>query len=414
MKRLLVVLAVCLLALNALAAENDVILSSYNYEPAPVEAGQTFELWVHVTNNSGNNINNVEALPKFEYPFTLPEGDVPERFLGTLTPQGTALINYEYVKVDPNTPSGEYQFEFKVGPRNGIGRNYSIKLKVTQKKPDIELIGVEFEPKVLNPGLEGGKARLRFKNLGKTAAYDIKAMMDLPAEAVASGEAMVDNYRIKPVGSPLQYIDRIAPGEERTAEIEFSVDRDAELKTYLIHLKIEYKNENNAEFSFERRIGAEVTDSPDLDVVLVAVDPLAVVGKASKISMDIFNAGGATANYVVAEPHSEVAEKITPEKVFVGTLEPDDFDSFTFQMKLKPDIEPGTHPIKVSVSYRDKGFLKQAPEKDIQLNVYTPQEAGAMARQELPLLPIAGAVLLLALVFRKRLLKLVGWGNKTA
>ena len=41
MKRLLVVLAVCLLALNALAAENDVILSSYNYEPAPVEAGQT-------------------------------------------------------------------------------------------------------------------------------------------------------------------------------------------------------------------------------------------------------------------------------------------------------------------------------------------------------------------------------------
>ncbi|MBS3062663.1 MAG: COG1361 S-layer family protein [Candidatus Diapherotrites archaeon] len=407
-KMVLLIGLLCLVSLSAWAAENDVVMSSYNYEPAPVEAGQTFELWIHVKNSSGKDISGIEAVSKLEYPFSLPDGETPERVIGTLTPEGTALINYEYIKVDPNTPSGEYKFEFKVGPRSGTGRNYYVKIKVTQKKPDIELVAVMFEPRALNPGLENGKARLTLKNLGKTTAFDVKASMAVHAmEATVDSSAGKESH-IKPIGSPLRYIERIAPGEEKTAELEFSVDRGADLKTYLIPLQIEYKNENNVEFSFERNIGAEVTDSPELDVVLVAVDPQAVIGRTAKISMDVFNAGGATASYVVAEPSLEGAEKIIPEKVFIGTLEPDDFDSFTFQVKFKENAKAGVYPVKVRVSYTDKGFQKQAPEKNIDLTVYTPEEAAAMARQELPLVPIAGGLAVLGFLFRKRLLKLVG------
>ncbi len=411
-KLLLAALVFCFLLAGAWAAENDVVMTSYNYEPAPVEAGQTFELWIHVANNSGQNINDLTASSKFEYPFSLPVDEVNEQPLGALTPAGTALVHYEYIKVDPNTPSGEYKFDFKVGPQNGIGRNYSIKIKVTQKKPDIELIGAEFEPKLLNPGLEQGKAKLVLKNLGKTAAYDVKTSMDIPIEGPGMTGDMVAKYHVKPLGSPLSYLDKILPGEEKTVELNFSVDRDADLKTYLIPLKIDYKNENNAEFTLDRQIGAEVTDQADLDVVLVAVDPPAVLGSTSKVSMDVFNAGGATANYVVAEPASDEAEKIVPEKVFIGTLEPDDFDSLTFQLQAKADAKPGVHPIKVKLTYRDKGALKELPAKDIMVNFYTQAEANAMARQDLPLVPIAGGLLVLGFLFRNWLLKLVGLGRK--
>ncbi len=235
----LVLVAACLLMATVFAAENDVVMSSYNYEPSPVEAGQTFELWIHVVNNSAKTTNALEATSDFEYPFSLPENEDRAKFLGALVPQGTALVNYEYVKVDPNTPSGEYKFEFKVGPKNGVGRNYFVKVKVTQKKPDVELIGVEFKPAILKPGLENAKARLRLKNLGKTPAYDLKAIMDATMDgATGTGSEGVKQF-IKQIGSPLSYLPVILSGEEKEVELQFSVDRDADLKTYLIPIRCE-------------------------------------------------------------------------------------------------------------------------------------------------------------------------------
>ncbi len=147
----------------------------------------------------------------------------------------------------------------------------------------------------------------------------------------------------------------------------------------------------------------------------MAVDPPAVLGKTSKISVDVFNAGGATANYVVAEPYSEAAAKIIPEKVFIGTLEPDDFDSFTFQAQFKDGLPAGIQPLQIRLYYRDKGVRKELPNKTLTVNIYTQAEANALQKQELPVGPLVVLLVLGTFLFRKRLAKLLGsFGKKDA
>ncbi len=107
-----------------------------------------------------------------------------------------------------------------------------------------------------------------------------------------------------------------------------------------------------AEWTFNLTIDNTLEDA-ELNALFVSAKPTPYPGGSFNISVDVVDANKGTAYYVVAKAESPVAD-IARDEVFIGTLEPNDYDNLDFEMKVKPGTAPGTYPLKITFIYRDK------------------------------------------------------------
>jgi len=117
---------------------------------------------------------------------------------------------------------------------------------------------------------------------------------------------------------------------------------------------------------------AKSTNEPDLELILSEVTPKAFPTGTSKIVIDVVNVAPGTAYYVLAEPVSDYAS-IMPNKIYVGNLEADDYDSIEFEATFK-EIEPGTYPINIKLTYKDSEFDKVEKTQTVNVNVVSKKE----------------------------------------
>ncbi|MBI4162054.1 MAG: hypothetical protein HY513_00095 [Candidatus Aenigmarchaeota archaeon] len=112
----------------------------------------------------------------------------------------------------------------------------------------------------------------------------------------------------------------------------------------------------------------------ELDALYVGMEPAAYPGGTSTLSVDIANIASGTAYFVIAQAETDIAT-IDRNEIFVGTLEPNDFDTSDFDLKIKDDVKPGTYPVKILTKYKDDKNIEHENTNTVNVNVVSALQA---------------------------------------
>lgn len=169
-----------------------------------------------------------------------------------------------------------------------------------------------------------------------------------------------------------------------TIVLQYKVRVDKDAVEGWNKIKLRYKINNGKWVESEEEIYvSEAPKKAELKAFYVSSEPKPFPGGETTLSVDVANIASGTAYYVVVEAESEIAE-IEVNKVFVGTMDPDDFDTIDFELKIKNSTQPGKYPVKIKFYYRDEDDKKFETEDAVYLKVYTKEEALAEEQREMP------------------------------
>ena len=137
-------------------------------------------------------------------------------------------------------------------------------------------------------------------------------------------------------------------------------------------MTLKWQDNNKNDFSTSRTIGVRVVKEPSIDVGLGEVKQNALNKELQDVSIDIFNKGSSTAKNVTVEIKTINAELLTSSKVFVGTLESDDFDSFKSTIKIPVKGKDITFQIAMTYTNSNEDELKVEKEVSVSHNLTEP------------------------------------------
>ena len=157
---------------------------------------------------------------------------------------------------------------------------------------------------------------------------------------------------ILPDNNPVQTIDFLAGSSNKRIEYRLFVAKDAPDDAG--EVEVNYYIGNAAKINKKFNITVNNTiETADLNALYVSAAPVPVVGSETNLSVDVVNADKGTAYYVIAKAESPVAA-IERNEIFIGTLEPNDFDNVDFRLRISEGVAPGTYPVNLVFFYRDK------------------------------------------------------------
>ena len=135
----------------------------------------------------------------------------------------------------------------------------------------------------------------------------------------------------------------------------------------------------------------------ELDALYVGLKPAAYPGGITTLSVDIANIASGTAYFVIAKAETDIAT-IERNEIFVGTLEPNDFDTSDFELIIKDDVKPGIYPVKIMTKYKDDKNIEYENSNTVNINVIS--AADAIPPQKLDMTALAINLILLILIIK--------------
>ncbi|MDI6860154.1 MAG: hypothetical protein QMC85_06640 [Methanocellales archaeon] len=132
-----------------------------------------------------------------------------------------------------------------------------------------------------------------------------------------------------------------------------------------ISFELTYKNGDNIH-SESLTCSIDVTDSPEVRLILVETPALVSKGEIARISLDVANAKLSEITGVSVIPVTEVV--LAPSEAFIGTMEPDDVFSANFDVDTT-DLSLGKHDIDFKVAYKDGERFYETAVYTVSFNV---------------------------------------------
>ncbi len=129
--------------------------------------------------------------------------------------------------------------------------------------------------------------------------------------------------------------------------------------------------------------------SADLRALYVGAKPDARTGGKSTITTDIANTASGTAYYTTAKA-STPAGTIKRNEIYVGNLEPDDFNSVDFEMEVT--AQPGIYPLYVTFDYKDLDDIEYTSNQTVVFTVLPALKEDASAWNYAVFLVVAGVI----------------------
>ena len=263
----------------AQTASTNLVLTKQS--PYPVEPGQVVDIEVSLQNNGTGIQENIvlEIVP--QPPFTLlPGEDITETF-SKIDPYDSVSKSYK-LKVDESAVSANYDLEFRyyqLGTTSRIIKDLSITVQGT---PKVVVTDVRTEPETMKPGDEV-EVHVYLKNEGTGEASQTELAL------VTEADADTEETMITPVLSGgIVYVGQLGVNEEKIAIFTLYIDNDAEYKSYLSTLTIDYKDESGTSNSVTYDLGLPVKGNPVIEVLSAKIDN-------SAYKVDIENIGTANA-----------------------------------------------------------------------------------------------------------------------
>jgi hypothetical protein len=320
------------------ASQNSVSLEvdKVKVEPTPLKTSEYADVWVEVTNDGRTDAEGVELDYVDSYPFSADPGEKTSWEVGRLVP-GEEHVRHIQVRVDKNAVQGTNQLKFRTISDTGVSVTQEIPVEVRSDNDILAVSEVDF-PENVAPGSEN-EMSITLENLADGQLKNIEADLDLTDIPVAASE------------SASRVVTSVPSDESRSVSFSLDVDEAAENGVYKVPVDISYENEAGNEFSRETTIGVVVGGSPQLEAGLNSVENELTPGSTSTVTVRLVNRGRGTADFVKMDVEdSEDFKVLSPGSVYLGDMDPDDYQTADVRLHVSQDAENISLP--VDISYR--------------------------------------------------------------
>lgn len=245
-------------------------------------------------------------------------------------------------------------------------------------------LNVDSEYVVTFPGDENS-VKLEVKNTLDYDLYDVSVKL------------VLDNLPFTSVGSSEKVKD-IDEDDKESFTFTLKSSTDITPGDYNIPYKITYLNDNDSTVTETGTFGLRVSAKTEIDFSAETTN--AIIGQQGKVNLKIINKGLGGLGFVSVEVFPQGYELISPEKVYIGTIDSDDSDFASFDVVFN-----SAEPILIAkVDYRDFDNNEKSQTVNLPFNVYTREKAlelGLIQKTSYTIYIVIGVVIVGWLVWRK-------------
>ena len=214
---------------------------------------------------------------------------------------------------------------------------------------------VEF-PENVAPGASESMD-LRLENLADGQIKNIEVKMDLSEVPIASS------------GTTSQAVTAIEKSSTESVSFNLNIGETAENGVYKIPITVSYENEAGTEFTRETTVGVVVGGESDLQAGLNGVETELTPGATGTVTFRLVNRGRGSADFVKLNlEDTESFEVLSPNSVYLGDMDSDDYQTADFQIHVSSDAENVSAPVEVS--YKDIDGERTSTQM-VEVPVYT-------------------------------------------
>ncbi len=343
-------------------------------EPVPMMKGEYADVWVEVRNRGNRVAEDVELELVPEYPFDVdPDKDLTRDF-------GKIEVGDEYqakftVRVDDNAVSGENSLKFRT--RSSIATiTKELPVDIRTREAVLAVEEVNVEDGLIAPSMTKD-VELKIRNLATSYMRNIDVSLELggtSSEVGDFGEVETDEIPLITAGRTTEKrISNIAPGETESVVFPVKADADADERAYKVPIGLSYEDEMGNSFEKSEFTGIIVGGEPQIESGLSNIDDYPVAGNMRDVSLRLVNRGLSKAKFLEMElGEDESFEVVGSSDVYVGDMDPDDFDSSSFDIFIEEGVE--TVSIPIYLEYRDSEGNVLEDEQVVEFRTYTEEE----------------------------------------
>lgn len=250
--------------------------------------------------------------------------------------------------------------------------------------PALYIKEVGTEPAEMTPG-STAELKIVLENIEDFLVKDVKIKIDLPAQ-------------FAPMEVTEKKIRRIN-GKE-IVEVNFSIITlpDAKAGVYKVPLQLEYIDEIGQTYKENNTISLIVSSVPQI-FVRIESSEIYEGNKIGEVVINIVNNGVADIKFLTAElEESEDYDILTSNKVYVGELDSDDYESIEFRLKVLDGKSRISLPLMLE--YSDANNRKYDETLDVTLNIRGAKEAGIQENKTGLTISIILGLIIVYIVYR--------------
>ncbi len=378
MKKIFVIIFIAMLIFPYLARaaviDSPSIEATLAYQdPDPVEPGDEVELRFSVKNTGKSPAKSTEFSIETKYPFELSAGEKETKIIGdvrvydaTEIDTGEASVKFK-LKIDEDALEGNYQLILKYRTEEGISRGQWINLDpftitIGSKGTHLVLRESTTTPGQISPG-EHGALTLIFSNEGNTVLEDITVTMNLS-----------NLPEISPVRTGTEFVIRnLAPKETGDVTFQFILAPDAIIKVYKLPMTLEYADARGEKYEKITYTSIVADAEPEYILNLEETDVFEKKQRGN-IVISLSNIGVSDINYAtLTMKENEYYTILSPDAVYLGNLESDDFE--TAQFTVYTNTYQETIPLEFVLFYKNNYNQNYEENITLQMKLFTNDEA---------------------------------------
>lgn len=335
-------------------------------EPFPAQPGREVEITLRITNEGNKPASNTILEFADEYPFSPVE---KTHELGVIAP-GVSATKKVRAFIASGSPNGDIEVPIRVSPNNGvIWIEPELTIEVRESTAALAVTSAGTVPDAIAPGHEG-TLEVRLRNDGSNTLTALELSLD-------AGDAPI----VPSKGSNIKYISSLKPGQSTIVQFPIAAESDAESGNYAPELEVTY-NDFSGSTTKTFDIGIKIFEEPSL---LLNIESREVYtgSDLGNIVLSVANTGTSVLKFTTVKLLSgEGYELVDGTSSYLGDLDPDDFQTSEFKIKLNSGESEVI--LNTQVIFKDAFNKETIVEKPITLRVFGSQEAISLGLKPAP------------------------------
>ncbi len=397
----MVILALLLLSLTpSVSAEisdaANMQVTLINQEPNPVEMGEHLILRFRIENLGSRPAPDVKFGIVPEFPFSIASGESAERRLGTIAGRQKdkigAVVSYDMV-VDSSASEGTKQLYVRYATSDGVDAKMGpFNITIRARQAVIGISSAISNPEQVLPG-QRLNMTLVLTNNARSLLKDIQVKLDLSGSAPFA-----------PLGSSQEKsLSQLSPGSSESFAFSLVALPDTAAGIYKIPVSLKYTDQVGKNFTKDDLVALVIGGAPQVTALVSEQDTLKE-GKPGSVTVQIVNNGLVDMKLATIELEEAPGyEAISPKKIYIGSIDSDDFDTARFNVYVKK-AEAGRVVMPVRIIYMDANNNQYEETFELEPRVYTSGEANRFGLEKRSMTGLIIIVLIVAsglLIYRK-------------
>ncbi|NQV09085.1 hypothetical protein HQ529_04500 [Candidatus Woesearchaeota archaeon] len=346
-------------------------------DPDPIKPAGWATLRFKINNIGVETAENIqfELLPNF--PFSLYSGDalVDVGSLQGLQDGDDAYILKYQVRVHKDALEGSHEvnvrYKFDGSEWTTVG---PFTVDVETQDAILSVTEITTTPKTVEPG-EEFTLNVKMKNMADSLLEYLKTSITLVRRESTAAAITYTEYPFSPIGSTNEKtIRKLATNQETVVSFDLIADPDAEAGVYKVPLVLTYSDESGTNYTKENTFSLIIAQKPDLSVIMDSTT-VREPGKKGEVTVKFVNKGLANIKFLNAKLNKNNAyELLSPDEVYVGNIDSDDYETAEFEIYVKPDAEGEMH-FPVNVEYQDDNNRVYSEDYNLGVKLYSEAES---------------------------------------